>query len=310
MACYCPISAYQPISGGPLEFTERPDTRPLTIPCGQCIGCRLERSRQWAIRCLHEASLYESNAFVTLTYDDEHLPADKSLRKSDFQRFIRLLRQHFRRTRQRRRSNDSDELRSGIRFYMCGEYGDLTFRPHYHACLFNVHFSDRVLFKRLGNGSCLYTSKILSKCWPHGYACFGDVTFESAAYVARYCIKKVLGANADEHYKRVDENGEFYWLLPEYTNMSLKPGIGAGWFERFHQDAYPRDYVIVRGKKVKPPKYYDKLFEARDGFAMEHLDFLRYEKAMLLAEDATPARLRVREQVARAQLNQKRRSVV
>lgn len=324
MACYSPIQAYQPISGGRLEFVERPDTRPLMIPCGQCVGCRLERSRQWAIRCMHEASLYSCNAFVTLTYDDKSLPVDKSLRYRDFQRFMRTLRQRIKRARQRKLSPDGRQLRQDvfnstrdsersqssnkIRFYMCGEYGENTGRPHYHACLFNVHFADSVILKRSASGMNLYTSKLLSDCWPHGFACFGDVTFESAAYVARYVMKKIYGDAADEHYKRVDENGEFYWLRPEFTKMSLKPGIGAGWFDQFHKDVYPRDYVVVRGLKMKPPKYYDKLFEKIDGFEMEYIEFLRGEKFLDHAGDATPERLRVREKVAKAKLNLKRRS--
>ena len=136
------------------RYTRADYTDSFELPCGQCIGCRLEYSRQWAIRCMHEASLYEDNCFITLTYDQDHLPHDRSLNKSHFQKFMKRLRKRF---------------GGGIRFYHCGEYGERTRRPHYHACIFNFDFSDKKLFKIVNNHR-LYTSEQLEELWPFGFS--------------------------------------------------------------------------------------------------------------------------------------------
>lgn len=187
MTCYTPISAYRGRSVNPktgkrpvvFNLTEGFKDLPIKLPCGRCIGCRLERSRQWAIRCMHEASLHKHSVFVTLTYSDEELEKTENsqlreLRHEDFQRFMKRLRKRF---------------GSGIRYYMCGEYGEKFGRPHYHAAIFGLTFKDKKLFKNT-RGNKLYTSQILTEIWGHGHASFGSVTFNSAAYIARYIIKK------------------------------------------------------------------------------------------------------------------------
>ena len=171
---------------------------PLEIPCGQCIGCRLERSRQWAIRISHEASLHEHNSFITLTYNNENLPKDLSLDVTHFQKFLKRLRAHT-------EDPDSDLYPNILsqskkpRFFHCGEYGEKFARPHYHACMFDLDFADQKHWKTI-NGNKHYTSETLEKIWPFGFSTIGDVTFESAAYVARYVTKKITGKNALHHY--------------------------------------------------------------------------------------------------------------
>lgn len=208
----------------------------LVLPCGQCIGCRLERSRQWAVRCHNEASLYEDNCFITLTYSPEFYPVDGSLDKTHFQKFMKRLRKRF---------------GKGVRYYHCGEYGEQFGRPHYHACLFNFDFKDKVLWK-VENGNPLYVSDALQELWPYGFCSIGTVTFQSAAYVARYICKKVLGKDSENHY-----GGR----LPEYTTMSRNPGIGKPWLDKFMFDVYPMDKVVIDGRQMRPPKYYDSQFE-------------------------------------------------
>lgn len=192
MPCYSPLDAWRPdpsTGSKKLIFVYHParcagPTPDLQVPCGQCVGCRLERSRQWAVRCVHEASLYTDNCFVTLTYNDDFLPEDRSLHYRHFQLFMKRL---------RKRHGD------GVRFYMCGEYGEKQGRPHYHACLFNFRFSDMRLWQER-NGVKLYRSAELERLWPFGFCSVGEVTFESAAYVARYIMKKVTGDAAESHY--------------------------------------------------------------------------------------------------------------
>ena len=205
MPCYFPLQAYRARSltkSGKRAITFDPklsfglSSCSLKLPCGQCHGCRLEHARQWAMRCMHEASLHDFNCFVTLTYSDDHLPSDRSLDVREFQLFMKKLRKHF----------SSDEFlslypvyyrKSGIRFYHCGEYGESKGRPHYHALLFSCDFPDKKRYipkgHVLGNGIKYFTSDILDSVWGKGRCVIGEVTFESASYVARYCMKKQIG---------------------------------------------------------------------------------------------------------------------
>lgn len=252
------------------------------LPCGQCIACRLARSREWAIRCVHEASLYDDNCFITLTYNDENLPDDLSLRKSDFQKFIKRLRKRF------PRSKDNN-----IRYFHCGEYGEKLSRPHYHACLFNFDFIDKTVWK-VENGFRLYTSETLQQLWPYGYSVIGDVTFESAAYVARYILKKVTGDAAPGHY------GD---RQPEYTTMSRRPGIGAKWYEQFKDDLFPHDKVVINGSLVTVPKFYYQLLALDEPKLNFLLKATRKKLSERNADDNTLKRLMVKEKCLEARLS-------
>lgn len=298
MACFHPLEAFR-TSGGEVVFVERGDiVATLALPCGRCLGCRLERARQWSIRVMHEASQWPCSSFVTLTYDDEHLPSGGSLFYPDFQRFMKRLR----------------KSRPGrvIRFYMCGEYGEQTVRPHYHACLFNEDFSkDRKVWRDFGSGCVVYRSSELERLWPFGMTSVGELTRESAEYVARYVVKKVTGAPAAEHYKVIDrETGEVSWREPEFTHMSLKPGIGSAWFGRYGaSDVVPHDRVVHAGRVGVVPRYYDRLLSRVDPEALELMKMAREARARARFGDSTPERLAVREQVAAARFSAFRRKL-
>lgn len=260
---------------------------PVTVPCGQCIGCRLERSRQWAIRCVHEAQLHEENAFITLTYNEDELPKYGSLQFKDFQDFMKRFRK---------------SLDHKIRFFHCGEYGTINGRPHYHACIFGHGFMDKTPWEK-NNDEILYRSASLEKLWPYGFSTIGDVTFESAAYVARYILKKVTGEGSAEHYDDVDPStGEVTTRSPEYTTMSRRPGIGSGWYEKFMTDVYPSDEIIINNKKMRPPKFYDAKYEISDRTEFVKIKRQRVKDAEKHSEDQTPERLKVREAVQKSQI--------
>lgn len=229
----------------------------LSIPCGQCIGCRLEKSRQWAVRCVFESQMYDENCFLTLTYDDEHLPSDGSLQPDDLQKFLKRL----------RKVVDLKEDKK-IRFFACGEYGEKFQRPHFHVIVFGWKPKDgRIIGRSRVDGSVYTISDTLSAVWKYGYHIVGDVSFESCAYVARYVTKKITGKQSDEHY-----DGR----QPEFCRMSRRPGIGADWFSRYSDDVYPHDYIIIRdGIKTKPPKFFDRLFEKIHPDEMELLRIAR-----------------------------------
>lgn len=243
---------------------------------------------------MHEAKLYDENCFLTLTYSDEHLPPDASLDYRDFQLFMKRLRRRF--------------FSSTIRFYMCGEYGDQTARPHYHACVFNLGFPDKLFYSETGEGT-IYTSDTLEELWGKGGCKIGDLTFKSAAYVARYCMKKITGPGAEKHYEVTDtETGEIRKREPEFARMSLKPGIGAPWVERYMSDFFPKGEVIVNGKQAKTPRYYDKLFKATDNTdAFQLMVESRAAKARLQFADNSDERLAVKEEVTIARLSQFKR---
>lgn len=267
----------------------------LQIPCGGCIGCRLDRSRQWAARLMHEAKYHELKSFLTLTYSDENLPEGGTLVKRDFQLFMKRFRK---------------EHGGKIRYFMCGEYGDGNDRPHYHAIIFGCDFPDRKKHSKGARGDQIYTSATLDRIWGLGHTYIGNVTHESCGYVARYCMKKVTGQMAEEHYSRVNPaTGEWYLLLPEYINMSLRPGIGADYYEDFKNDLYPSDYAVVKGKKLPVPKYYDRKLEKEEPQLLEQLKATRKRRAVLDKANNTRERLAVRKEVILSKFKMLKRSL-
>lgn len=261
----------------------------IGIPCAKCVGCNLDYSYSWMCRCVLEASLYDRNCFVTLTYNDKFLPNNRSLDHTIFQKFMHDLRR---------------EYGSGIRYFMCGEYGGKLGRPHYHSLLFNFDFADKVLFS-VRNGERLCRSDSLERLWPNGFSSVGTVSVKSASYVARYSLKKVRGKDSVSHY--VDKRtGEV--LAPEYTRMSNRPGIGAKWFERFQTDVYPSDEVVLNGVARKPPRFFDKCLEKVNP---QLLDEIKAERMLNIPpfEEGTFERLRVREQCKLAQVSNLKRSL-
>ena len=275
--CHKPLKAWRSTNGN-MVFTENEAIGPqISLPCGQCIGCRLERSRQWAIRCMHESQLHERNCFITLTYAD--MPSGRSLHKDHLQKFWKRLRKAIHPTK--------------IRYFACGEYGDGFDRPHYHAIIFGYDFgiSDQQLTPQLGKISeffpkkiktsnpdltlidstdygYLWTSKTLEKIWGYGIASVAECSFETCAYVSRYVTKKVTGKYAEEYgyYDVFDEQtGEYLNTRePEFATMSRRNAIGSSWLEQYYKDIYPHNRVIMDGRFMKIPAYYDKWLEKND----------------------------------------------
>lgn len=200
-----------------------------------------------------------------------------------------------------------------IKFYQCGEYGENNKRPHYHACLFNLDFEDKTHWKTT-NGIKLYVSDTLNSIWKLGFCSVGDVTFNSAAYVARYIVKKITGEEAEKHYKHISEiTGEITSIIPEYTTMSRGGRNGKGlsyeWYKKYKKDVYPSDFIIINGKKVKPPKYYACIYEMEDEQNYLLVKKQAKRNANKHKEDNTPERLLVREKVKKAQIKSLKRTI-
>lgn len=290
MPCFHPLRAWYDGQRVQIGIAPFRGANPLKLPCGKCDGCLLERSRQWGVRCYHETQLHAASSFVTLTYDDDHLPFNSSLKYRDFQLFLK---------RARRKMGP-------FRFFMCGEYGSDGGRPHYHACMFGLFFRDRESIGSSAAGSKIYTSRLLSDLWPNGFSSVGDVTFESACYVARYTAKKV--GNDVERLGTVDfSTGEIHVRTPEFARMSLKPAIGLDWWKRYGDDVKRRGDVVVRGRSMRPPRYYDKRLELEDPALLERFKAERLAK--VVSADNTRARLRDKEIVLKASLQFKKRSI-
>lgn len=233
----------------------------VEIPCGQCIECRLQRSRRWADRCMLELGYHESSYFITLTYDNAHIPKNPlydeetgevyaenaTLVKKDLQDFMKRL----------RRAYEYKGYENKLRFFACGEYGSQTLRPHFHLIVFGLKLDDLTLFKRNFNGDNLYNSAFISKLWKKGFSVVGDVTWQSCAYVARYIMKKHLGKDSEFY--------DIYNIEPEFTLMSRKPGIARQYYDEHKDELFYQDFVSIStkdgGKKIFPPPYYEKLFE-------------------------------------------------
>ncbi len=233
--------------------------------------------------------MHEDNCFITLTYDQENLPNDGSLNKLHFPIFIQKLRR---------------KTKTKIRYFHCGEYGEKLSRPHYHACLFGHDFADKELFQSK-NGNDLYTSELLNKTWDKGFATTGNMTFETAAYTARYCMKKITGDAALDHYEVFDTlTGEIHQIEPEYTTMSRRPGIGKTWYDKYKTDLFPEDECIIDGRIMKPPRYYAKIYQTEKPKEYEQMKKERKRFFDKHKQDATWQRLAQREKVKHAQINQ------
>jgi hypothetical protein len=302
-------------------------------PCRRCVGCRNDYAREWAIRMMHESTLHEANSFITLTYNDQFLPAIFSedgrilgrgtLNYEHFKNFMKRFRKalaqpffdYFRKKYGKRFNKDlywrlAYKRAPKVRYYMGPEYGDQHLRPHYHAIIFGYDFPDKVLHT-IRNGHRLYRSEFLESLWTcprtgesYGYSSIGSCTFESAAYVARYMMKKVKGDDDEGRYRRYSmETGEEFNVEPEKAKMSNRDGIGKKWFDSFAMsDVYNKDFVTMNGLKVRPPKYYDSLLER---FSPEVYEDIRASREQSMADSAserTPERLAVRETVFRAKL--------
>lgn len=301
MSCYHPLRAVvlgknpdtnkkiiKILSKSDFSYSEK-DYEYITIPCGHCIGCRLKYSRIWADRCLAESLYHTDNIFLTLTYDDSHLPepfnmiTETGVKKSpvsplvkrDVQLFIKRLRKRF--------------PEQKIRYFACGEYGSQSMRPHYHLLLFGLRLPDLELLYKNDQSFSYFTSEIISSLWYpesdsqlpaadrscNGYHIITAVTWETCAYVARYIVKKQTGKNADIY--------EEFNFPPEFTLMSRRPGIGRQYYEDHKFDLYSDSeqcYIPTdKGKRIiRPNKYYDSLYDYE---YQDHFEIISYERKEL-----------------------------
>lgn len=245
------------------------------IPCGSCIGCRLDYAREWANRITIESKCYpkEKNWFITLTYNDENLPYKEVMNQETGESIkgTTLYKKHIQDFMKRLRKAYPDDT---IRFYCAGEYGDQTQRPHYHACIFNISLEQELLKKYKNNeqGDAIFTHEKLEKIWGKGFVTVAELSWETASYTARYVMKKQIGAEARTYY--IEKAKE-----PEFVQMSLRPGIGYPYYKEHKNEIYKNDEITIPQKKgarkIKPPKYFDMLREKEEPEEMKKLKLKR-----------------------------------
>lgn len=297
MTCYRPRTAYKSVEVNPATgkhlITFNPmraliETASFKLPCNICNGCLSDKARDLAVRLVHEAQMHEHSCLVTLTYSDQAVPASYSVDKRPLQLFLK-------RTR--------NEFGAGIKYLGCGEYSDAPrLRPHYHLVLLGPGplFPDKYRWTNR-NGFDTYRSATLERLWPEGLSELGSVTIQSAEYVARYCMKKVGGSRADDHYTRVSPiDGQVYRVEPEFMLCSRRPALGLTWLRKFRGDVFPSNFVVVDGSKKPVPRYYLSKLEEVDRVVLKR-DRLRAEfrdlsKRRRRRANSTKERLAVREE--------------
>lgn len=316
MTCYHPITAIYPavpdqdgkrrlsFSGFP-KYDDSPIMRDyldysiikgfrIHVPCGRCIGCRLDYSRHWAIRSMHEAKMHDKNCFVTLTFNNEHLPDDGSVHKSYIKSWLKRFRYKY---------------GENIRYLLCGEYGSKRMRPHYHILFFGFDFPDKYIYS-VRRGNIYYRSPGLEEIWrdPHatesnGFSIIGEVNFETSAYVSRYITKKIFGAEAQKKYEGRE---------PEFQLMSRMPGLGYDFLQKYYTDMFNTGFVVIdnlSGHKFKAPipRYYvDKMKDINeDVYNRYKLDRLQYLYDNLCVDniDESTERLLAREELKNLKLD-------
>ena len=232
--------------------------------------------------------MHQQSWFVTLTYDDDHLPPVGSLHPPDVRNFLKRLRK--------------DRPPGTVSYYLCGEYGSQTDRPHYHAILFGHPFPDRVHHRDDDAGRPVFVSPYLNLVWGLGNAEFTGFSSATAAYVSGYVQKKVESQNDPDFYLRYDpETGELHELVPEFSRMSRRPAVGRRWIEKYWREVYPRDEVVVNGYPQKPPRYYDRWLEQHHPEVAYEVKWNRWDPD----RDDSPEKLEAKRKIHEARLSLK-----
>ena len=241
MECIRPIKAGF-VRSGDITYSIRKfskELEPFAFPCRKCLACRLNIAREKAIRAVHESKIHNDNIFLTLTYDNDHLPKDGKLNYLDFQLFMKSLREKI------NRNIKNKENKIHVSYMVTGEYGDKTKRPHWHAIIFNYRPTDAKYKYSSDHGEDVFTSTEIRDLWNRGNIEFGSVTMDSAGYVARYAAKKLTHGQDQEH--------EYHPI----HKTSSKHAIGKKWIEKYYKDVFSKGYIILPdGQKAGIPRYY------------------------------------------------------
>lgn len=269
-----PIFGYE---GHKLGLTE------LKLPCGKCPECQKDYYTQWATRGSRELQRWPISLFITLTYDDDHLPEDRSLNKKHVQDFIKRVKKHAQSTKE-----------NPVRQIYCGEYGTQTSRPHYHVILFNFDLEDKKPFRRTDQGDTIYHSQVLRNLWPFGNSEFGIAKPGAIAYLFKYILKKKTRKEKKNPLELLIGDTT-YEVEHEFIEASRNPGIGA---HMRQSNSIKKGYLSVNGVRTKLPKYYQNFLQTHDPDTYEKLKDARFE-VMINKPKETTLRKKQREEAQR-----------
>lgn len=296
MTCTSPIRAWQrpfyPIHANDddygydlkklnkLSFKPIKDWTEIQLPCGKCLGCRLDHANEWATRLYCEAKSWENSYFFTLTYNDKNLPktayGQNTLNSKDMTDFFKRLRNHYK--GEKKIIYNFDEELNSIRYLYCGEYGPKTSRPHYHGIIFNLKIDDLKPYKQNKQGDMLYTSKKIQNIWGKGFVIIGQMSYSSACYVARYCQKKAYIS------EKLDPDITLGEPQKEFIRMSRRPGIGVIYWNENKELIKAQNGILVKTKdtvKLKPiPRYFMKLWEKDNMAEFDRKKFKNKQKSI------------------------------
>lgn len=305
MPCFEPVKAFFPRDGGRISFVERADGEWRSLPCGRCVGCLRDKSRDWSVRLVHESRTAGDSICVTLTYDEEHLPPGGSLRRADFTRFMhRLRKQLFRKHGLR------------VRFFAIGEYGGAGARPHYHVVLFGWMPGDAREWSKSRGGNTEFVSAELSEAWGCGFVTFQPFSPAAANYVAGYVTDKPAAVSRGRRGERLSrivdpDSGEVVGLREsEFMVMSRRPGIGAEWLSRYGDSVRDSDFVMgAAGSRGRVPAFYDRVLARSDALEVDERKAARVARAFepVAVAERSDDRLAVRAEVARAERDRRLR---
>lgn len=291
----------------------------LELPCGRCMQCRIAQAQDWATRCTHEASMHRhpdgttNGCMITLTFENAGLELRElrygthpsTLCVADWQLFAKRMRQHFlrkQRAEEKQKGMERQPLKP-IKFFHVGEYGEKYKRPHYHALLFGQDFQEDATWGKDKNGNDYFLSPTLAKLWPYGNTEGRPLVQETISYVCRYVTKKLNGPMRNAALERLDpDTGEIIQVAPEYATMSrggrTGEGIGATWFDRYRDDVFPDNFVVMKGKKTRVPRYYTKRLKQQDPEMAEAVADLSSKSAARRVKESLPERRLVKEKIA------------
>lgn len=242
------MPAWQDYSGGPISLRDRPSDHPVyLLPCGTCIGCRTAKAKEWAVRCALEDAVYDVTCFVTLTFDEVHVP-------------VTLDRRHVQLYAKRVRTAEGR-----VRYFASGEYGERNGRPHYHVLLFGVSPTSQSLVRAWSRWRCdrrhVHTDAAGCERVAVGFVSAEVANAARIAYTAGYCAKKIGDVPDPPRSVRVDEStGEVYRYQPPFIQMSRRPGIG-GWAREYWRDF--RTVASANGSVVAAPRFLHEAWQAQ-----------------------------------------------
>lgn len=311
MKCFFPKPAWysktKAANGGfaiTFKIAEAQTDYQILVPCGGCLGCRMTRKMDWAMRISHEARYHQKSMFLTLTFRPSDLPLDNSLSKGIMQKYIQDLRNYARGER--------------ISYFLAGEYAPgkkknpqtgIPFpgRPHYHLIILGAEFDDQVSIDTGSKGDTVYTSADCEKLWPYGNNYIGKVTPASAAYCAGYIVDKMTGPLGELHYVTDDPEEGLLNIEPEFQLQSTRPALGKSWFDEYHADIQ-KGFITDKGQKREVPRAYERWLEQY--FPENYDEYLerKMDAVDLRDPDNKPARLAVQKECAQRRINKSKQS--